>query len=447
MINYSRRNALKFIGASALLTSGVGATTKLEASENKDITQKIVILGAGLAGISLAAKIRREMPNAKVVLVDKDETFIYQPGLTLVGIGFYTKDDITFDKAKYIPNGAEWIKQNVAQILPDENSVKLENGEILNYDYLVVALGIKYEFEAVKGLSIDDINSPSGNISSIYTLAGAVKTNELMQKFANNGGNAIFIDQKTPMKCSGANKKMLAMSEDRLRLAGNRTKGSVHLYAGGGKLFGDPTYAAKMSQIFIERDIKFTLRHQIIEIDKARNTVVFEHWMPYRENGEDRVATEQIEVKFDWLHLPPKQVCHKLLAEAGLTKDDDKLNWLSVNKKTLQSTKYKNIFGIGDIVGTPIGKTGASVRKMYPLVATNIANTIKGKELEASYNGYTACPFITKYGKAIMVEFDWDGTASSISCFGATRESYMSWLTKLYGFRPMIMNGMLKGLV
>lgn len=443
-----RRNALKIFGVSALtLGAGSVATTKLQAGENSDIDAKIVILGAGLAGISLASKIRREMPKAKVVLIDKDETFIYQPGLTLVGIGFYTKDDITFEKSKYIPSGAEWIKQNASAILPEKNLVKLENGENINYDYLVIALGIKYEFDAVRGLNIDDINNPNGNISSIYTPEGAVKTNELMQKFAKNGGNAIFIDQKTPMKCSGANKKMLTMSEDRLRIAGNRDKGSLHLYAGGGKLFGDPTYAAKMSQIFIERDIKFSLRHQIIEVDKARNIAVFEHWMPYRQDGEDKIATEQIEVKFDWMHIPPKQVGNQILADAGLTKEDDKLNWLAVNKRTLQSTKFKNIFGIGDIVGTPIGKTGASVRKMYPLVTKNIANAIKGKELEASYNGYTACPFITKYGKAIMVEFDWDGTASSAPCFGATRESYLSWLTKLYGFRPMIMSGMLRGLV
>jgi hypothetical protein len=45
-----------------------------------------------------------------------------------------------------------------------------------------------------------------------------------------------------------------------------------------------------------------------------------------------------------------------------------------------------------------------------------------------------------------MVEFDWEGTAPTLECFGATRESYMSWLVKIYGFKPMVMNGMLKAL-
>lgn len=447
MSNLSRRDALKIFGVSALGVGAIGATTELEANENKDITSKIVILGAGLAGISLASKIRREMPNAKVVLVDKSDTFVYQPGNTLIAIGHYTKEDVLLERAKLIPSGAEWIKQNVAEILPEQNLVKLDNGENLSYDYLVVAFGIKYQFEAVKGLSIDDVNNPDGNISSIYTVAGAVKTNVLMDKFSKNGGKAFFIDQKTPMKCSGANKKMLTMSEDRLRRAGNRDKGSVHLYAGGGALFGDPTYAAVMAQIFVKRDLKYNLNHQIVEVDKERNIAVFEHTMAYRENGENKIATELVEAQYDWLHLPPKQVGNEILAKAGLTNENDKLNWLAVTKETLQSTKYKNIFGIGDIVGTPLGKTGASVRKMYPLVTRNLANAIKGKELEASYRGYTACPFLTKYGKAIMVEFDWNGTASSMSCFGEARESYLSWAMKLYGFKTMIVSGMLKGLV
>lgn len=54
-------------------------------------------------------------------------------------------------------------------------------------------------------------------------------------------------------------------------------------------------------------------------------------------------------------------------------------------------------------------------------------------------------PLSQDMGKAIMVEFDWDGIAPSAPAFGATRESYMSWLVKLYAFKPMVMKGMLRG--
>lgn len=443
-----RRGALKIFGSSILAAGAAGgAVSVAKAGENDDINAKIVIMGAGLAGISTAAKLRRELPNAKITVVDKDEKFYYQPGFTLVAIGFYGEEDVIYEKSKLIPEGVEWVRQNVAKIEPNANSLTLEDGSNLSYDYLIVASGVEYEFEAVSGISAADIDLEGGNISSIYTLKGALKTQKLMQNFAKNGGAAVFVDQRTPMKCSGANKKMTCMSEDKLRQAGNRDKGSVQLFCGGGKLFGDPTYAAEMTKMMIKRDIKFKLRHQILQIDQARGIAVFDSWSAYREGGENKIASEPVEVKFDWLHLPPKQRGSQILADAGLCKEGDKLNWLEVNRESLQSVKFKNIFGIGDICGFASGKTGASVRKMYPVLVQNLTDVIKGRALSAKFDGYTACPFITREGKAIMVEFNWNGTAPSMPCFGETRESYMNWLVKLYGFKPMVMSGMMKGLV
>lgn len=445
MKSISRRDTLKLMALGTV--AGVGLTpSEVSAKTYKDIKKKIVILGAGLAGITLAARLKKDIPNSDIILVDGDDKFYYQPGFTLVAIGFYTKDDVIFDKSELIPEGVEWIKQNVKSINPSDNLVLLDSAKI-SYDYLVIATGVEYEYEAVEGLSRDDISSNSSNIASIYTVDGAIKMQKMIQEFSKNGGNAIFADQKTPMKCSGANKKMVCMSEDFLRRAGNRDKGNIHLYCGGKTLFSDPTYAAAMVQIFIARDIKYTLQHQIIAIDKNRGIATFEHTMPYKDNGEIKVAKDYVDVKFDFFHLPPKQRGFKFLKDAGLTVDEDNLNWLAVDKKTLQSTKYDNIFGIGDIINAPKGKTGASVRKMYPTVVKNIISHIKGEALNAKYDGYTACPFITKKGKAIMVEFDWEGIAPTAPKFGATRESYLSWLVKLYVFKPMIMKGMMRGLV
>ena len=145
------------------------------------------------------------------------------------------------------------------------------------------------------------------------------------------------------------------------------------------------------------------------------------------------------------MHFTPTQKASEIFTKAGLS--TSKLGFVDVDKQTLQSTKYKNIFAIGDVINTAMGKTGASIRKMYPLLTQNIISQIKGESLSAKYDGYTACPFLSEYGKAIMVEFNWQGTASSMPCFGATREIYMNWLIKLYGFKPMVMYGMLAGRV
>lgn len=441
-----RRDALKIMSLGAVASSLASADeAPKNIEQNSDIKAKIAILGAGLGGISLSAKLRKELPNAQITLFDKKEIFHYEPGFTLIGIGFYEKSDVEFEKAKYIPDGVEWKKQNVKQIKPDENTLILDNDESFGYDYLVIASGVEYDFSAISGLSKDDIDDESVKISTIYTINGAIKTNKLMESFAKNGGKAVFAEPKTPMKCSGANKKMFFMSHSRAKNAGNLDKCEVELFCGGAKLFADPTYAGAMQAKASSNKMKFNLRHQIVAVDKEKSTATFEFWTNYKENGEQKTAKEYKEVKFDWLHFTPAQKASDIFIEAGLS--SSKLGFVDVDKETLQSTKYKNIFAIGDVINTAMGKTGASIRKMYPLLTQNIISQIKGESLSAKYDGYTACPFLSEYGKAIMVEFNWQGTASSAPCFGATRESYINWLIKLYGFKPMVMYGMLSGRV
>ena len=113
-----RRDALKIIGFGALAGSLANADgTQKNIEQNSDIKAKIAILGAGLGGISLSAKLRKELPNAQIMLFDKKEIFHYEPGFTLIGIGFYQKSDVEFAKADYIPDGVKWVKQNVKELI------------------------------------------------------------------------------------------------------------------------------------------------------------------------------------------------------------------------------------------------------------------------------------------------------------------------------------------
>ena len=447
MQSIDRRGVLKILGAAGLAAAGVAGASKLNAGENADIRANILIIGGGLGGISLAAKLRRDMPNAELTVLDKDEYFYYQPGFTLIAAGHYLPEDITYEKSNLIPDGVKWIKQNAASIDPAANSVKTEDGSNLNYDYLVIASGAEYEFESVKGLSADDIGSD--NVTSIYTIPGAVAMSSIMKKVGKDGGKIVFSDNKTPMKCSGANKKVTLLTEDMARNLGNRDKLDISIYSGARTIFSAPVYAKMIEGMLEERDVKYFTSHQLVEVDKSANIAVFEHTMPYRENGENKLAKELVEVKFDYLHLVPRMKASKIYADAGLSveKGDVAGNWISLTRETLQHSEFKNIFAIGNVCGFAAGKTGASIRKMYPVLAQNLADVIKGREPSARYGGYTACPLLTKFGKAVMVEFNWTGKPElTIACMGATRESYLNWAMKLYMMKPMVMQGMIRGL-
>lgn len=439
----SRRNALKILGASALLASGVGVAQKAQA-KTSDLSPKIAIIGAGLGGITMSASLIKAMPKAQITLFDKDENFYYQPGFTLIAAGIYTLDDVLYKKAELIDEKVKWIKQNVAQILPNDNKIIAENGESFEYDILLIATGVEYDFNAVSGLSEDDLVNESTKIATIYTPNSAVKAKKLFDEIIERGKkgeklNVLFSEQKSQNKCGGANKKINFLLDDLLQT--NNLKDSVKttLFTGGGAMLSSPIHAKMIEQFFVARDMPYHLLHQLVAVDKQKGKATFQ--TSYMLNGKRIDSDEFVEREFEYLFVIPTMRAQKFISEAGLSTNVG--NWVAVDKFTLQHKGFNNIFAIGDCAGVPKGKTGASIRKQYPVITQNIIAHLEGKPLEAKFSGYTACPLLTRYGKAVMVEFDYNGAAPSLECFGATRESYLNWALKVYAMKAMVMKGMI----
>ncbi len=121
--------------------------------------------------------------------------------------------------------------------------------------------------------------------------------------------------------------------------------------------------------------------------------------------------------------------------------------WLEVDKATLQHRRFPNVFGIGDINGPPRGKTAATVKKSAPLVAHNLVQVIAGRAPDASFDGYTSCPMITREGSAMLIEFNYEGKLTpSLPMIEPLQDSYMAWLLKYRLLKPAYV-AVLKGRV
>ena len=110
---------------------------------------------------------------------------------------------------------------------------------------------------------------------------------------------------------------------------------------------------------------------------------------------------------------------------------------LEVDKGTLQHRRFANVFGVGDVNGTPRGKTAATVKKSAPLVAHNLVRVIAGQAPDQQFDGYTSCPLITREGSAMLIEFDYEGRLTpSLPAIEPLQESYLAWLMKTRMLKP-----------
>lgn len=379
---------------------------------------QIIIVGGGNAGISVAARLLRKNKKLDIAIIEPSEKHYYQPAWTLVGGGTYNIKDTIRTEASVIPKGAKWIKDAVMAFQPEKNTVTTKNGDSYQYEYLIVAPGIKLDWEKVKGLK-ETIGKNS--VTTNYSVDYAPYTFECI-KSMKPGMTALFTSPSTALKCGGAPQKITYLAADYFRKHGLQGKVKVDFSTAGKVIFGIKKYAVQLQKVVDRLQVEMHYRHDLIAVDGPGKTATFKIT---DENGN----VSEITKHFDMLHVTPPQCAPDFISASPLANDK---GWVDVDKYTLQHTRYKNIFGIGDATSTPNGKTGAAVRKQAPVLVENLLAFMNGKEMKAKYTGYTSCPIVVGYGKLILAEFDYDNNPMETFPFDQSKPRWTMWILKKY---------------
>ena len=407
---------------------------------SSDARARVVIVGGGAAGISVAARLQRALSHPDITLIDPAPTHFYQPGFTLVAAGVFDKDAVHRAQSGLVPSKVRWIQDQVVEADPDHNRVITAAGGPVPYDFLVLCPGLQMNFDAIEGIRRESIGE--GNAHCIYDYQGAQKCWPAIQALSRTGGRAIFSDTWTKFKCGGAPKKINLIADDLCRRAGMRCKVDFHYYCGVDHLFDAPVFKKRVDEIYVERGIPVAFNHRIQSVDTARHKATFVH-----KQGEDET---RVTVDYDFLHLVPPMSAPDFVRRSPLAvnpatgKSED---WVPADKTTLVHARYRNVVTLGDVAGLPTSKTAAAIRAQAPLAAANLISLMEGRTPGLRYDGYTACPVVTEYGKVLMAEFGYDKKpAPTLPLLNPAREHAAGWWLKVHVLRPMYFDGMLKGL-
>lgn len=431
----AQRRRLVQLGAVAAAGMALGPAPARGADKVRT-SARIVIAGAGAAGLTVAARLSATLEGARITLIDARREHYYQPGFTLIAAGIKPADYSTSTTTHYVPQGANLVAEAVAEFDPDGKRVVTQDGASHPYDYLVVATGLSLEYGLIHGM--DESLIGSNGLGSIYhSPAAAHATWRLMSDFADRGGRGVFLRPATEMKCAGAPLKYTFITDDYLRRRGRRGEAELVYNAHDRSLFGVPIVSEKVRMLFEDRGVQVRYERVLEAIDPGRRIATF------------RTPDGTEEQQYDFINVVPPMRAPTAVRNSPLPWQSGPWvdqGWLEVDRGTLRHVRYPEVFAVGDVAGVPKGKTAASVKWQAPVAVDHLVADIAGRDSDALYTGYTSCPLITRLGRAMLVEFDYRNNLvpSFPGVIAPLEELWVTWVMKTMALKPTYIE-MLRG--
>ncbi|MBC9715779.1 NAD(P)/FAD-dependent oxidoreductase [Streptomyces sp. TRM66268-LWL] len=376
----------------------------------------IVILGAGTAGTLTANRLRR-MPGAdeyRITVVDQDDDHVYQPGLLFVPFGLAQPHHLVRSRPRQLHSGIDYLQARIEQVDPAARTVRLAGGRRLSYDVLVVASGARLLPEETEGLTGSGWGE---NVFTFYDLPGAVGLQHALERF--DGGRIVIDVADLPVKCPVAPLEFAFLADWYFRRCGSRDRVQLTYATPLDGAFTKPVAAKVLGGLLERKGIELVTEFNLGEVDGR---------------GGRLVAYDGRELPYDLAVVVPLHGGAEYVGRSpGL---GDELDFVPVDRRTLQHRDHPEVFAIGDAAGLPASKAGSVAHFEGETLTHNIGRFLRGQPLDGFFDGHTNCFVETGFHKALLIDFNYD-TEPLPGHFPATvglpllKESYANHLGKL----------------
>ncbi|HYQ59189.1 MAG TPA: FAD/NAD(P)-binding oxidoreductase [Draconibacterium sp.] len=349
--------------------------------------KKIVILGAGTAGTMMANKLRKALDREEwaITIVDEFKTHYYQPGFLFIPFGIYQKEDVIKPKSDFIPAGVNMIYSSINRIEGGANKVHLDGGQVLNYDFLIVATGTKTNPDETPGLK-DKLWYKE--IFDFYTIDGAMALQNFFKGW--EGGKLVMAITELPYKCPVAPLEFVFLADAYFTELGMRDKVEISYVTPMPGAFTKPVATKMLSELLAEKNIEVIPDFYIERVDNDTKKLI---------------SYDEKEVDFDVLTVVPVNMGDDMIERSGL---GDDMNFVPTDKHTLQSVAFENIFVLGDASNIPTSKAGSVAHFAAEILFENLMSAIEGRPLHAKFDGHANCYIETGFGKGALIDFNYE---------------------------------------
>ncbi len=367
----TRRRFLKTSGLGLGVLAGAGLSG-CAASMKGDFAPKsgprVVVIGGGWGGATAAKYIREYDPAVEVVLIEPNREFVSCPFSNLVLVGLRPIDSITMGYDGLRRRGVRILHETASAIEPDQKRVRLGEG-YLQYDRLVVAPGVDFQWEQVEGLA-------QSQDKVLHAWKAGPQTVQLAQQLAAMPDGGVFVLSIPPAayRCPPGPYERTSMVAWYLKT--NKPKSKLIVLDANQNIISKTALFRAAWQAY--PNIEYRPSSRVIGVDPAAR----------------EVRTEFDRVRYDVVNVIPPQRAGAIAVQADLVGADKR--WCEVNHLTYESVKQPGVHVIGDAtIGLPVPKSGNIANAMGKITAASVVSLINGKPPPSVAPGNTCYSWVS----------------------------------------------------